>query len=723
MASILPTFEYDIFISYRHNDNRSGWVTEFVKALQEELAATIKEPISVYFDSNPHDGLLETHNVDKSLEGKLKCLIFIPILSQTYCDPKSFAWQHEFCAFNKLAKEDSLGWDIKLSNGNVASRILPIKIHDLDADDKTIIENEIGGVLRAIEFIFKSSGVNRPVTSSDKREENSNKTFYRDQINKVANAIKEIISALKNPVPQKLSTINYQPPTSPTNSKTKFIFAGAIVLALIIVGYFLYPKFSSSTKQETAIDKSIAVLPFKNMSNDPEQEYFSDGIAEELINALAKKKSLKVAGRTSSFSFKGRDQDLRKIGESLGVNTILEGSVRKSGNTVRITAQLINVRDGFHLWTETFDREISDIFKVQDEITAAIIEELKVHLTPDEITVTTPVNVEAYPFYLKARQKLAQRGINNLIEARDLFYQALQLDSTYSPSYSGLSKTLSLLNIYSQSDQRFSKSHKESYKYASKALELDPANAEAHLTFGIAKSQYDWQWLEAEKAYAKAVEMNPNDAELNNFLGDFYRVLADYKKAEKFELRALELDPLHAINHWDLGIIYFNMNELGKAKDYFRSALRIDPALVQLMHPAMAYAYISNPFIIELDSAVRRLDNANIPTSIIIQLQTSIAIGKGNQMEFQKNLAKIEKLGAEEIVSYSYLFDYNFINGNEEKAAYWADKAVQAKDALLVYQSFKNLPEQYQSERIRKALASPALDALYKIRRKNLGLN
>ena len=176
MASIVPGFEYDIFISYRHNDNRSGWVTEFVKALQEELAATIKEPVSVYFDSNPLDGLLETHNVDKSLEGKLKCLIFIPILSQTYCDPKSFAWQHEFCAFNKLSKEDLFGRDIKLSNGNVASRILPIKIHDLDAEDKATIENEIGGVLRAVEFIYKEPGVSRPLAFDDSQEKNLTKT-------------------------------------------------------------------------------------------------------------------------------------------------------------------------------------------------------------------------------------------------------------------------------------------------------------------------------------------------------------------------------------------------------------------------------------------------------------------------------------------------------------------------------------------------------------------
>ena len=208
MPSVTQNFEYDIFISYRHNDNRSGWVTEFVKALQEELAATIKEPVSVYFDSNPHDGLLETHNVDKSLEGKLRCLIFIPILSQTYCDPKSFAWQHEFCSFNKISKEDQFGRDVKLSNGNVTSRILPIKIHDLDSDDKATIENEIDGILRAIDFIYKEPGVNRPLKPHDDRSLNLVKSDYKNQVNKVANAIKEIISTLKNPISQAPRTIN-----------------------------------------------------------------------------------------------------------------------------------------------------------------------------------------------------------------------------------------------------------------------------------------------------------------------------------------------------------------------------------------------------------------------------------------------------------------------------------------------------------------------------------
>jgi len=156
MASLIPGYKYDIFISYRQKDNlpslsfgrqanNDGWVTEFVDHLKKELEATFKEEISVYFDANPRDGLLETHIVDESLSKKLRCLIFIPVISQTYCDPQSFAWKHEFCAFNELAKGDRFGRDIKLPGGDVASRILPVKIRDLDPEDKILLENEIGG--------------------------------------------------------------------------------------------------------------------------------------------------------------------------------------------------------------------------------------------------------------------------------------------------------------------------------------------------------------------------------------------------------------------------------------------------------------------------------------------------------------------------------------------------------------------------------------------------
>jgi len=173
MPSLIPGYEYDIFISYRHKDNlpshghsrqanSDGWVTEFVSNLRKELEATFKDDVSIYFDENPHDGLLESHDVEDSLNSKLKCLIFIPIISQTYCDARSYAWAKEFLVFKNLAKEDQLGLKIKLANGNITSRILPVKINDLDEDDKKLLEGELGP-LRSIDFIFKSPGVNRPL--------------------------------------------------------------------------------------------------------------------------------------------------------------------------------------------------------------------------------------------------------------------------------------------------------------------------------------------------------------------------------------------------------------------------------------------------------------------------------------------------------------------------------------------------------------------------------
>jgi hypothetical protein len=201
MSSIIEGYTYDIFISYRQKDNKyDGWVTEFVDNLKRELEATFKEDVSVYFDINPNDGLLETHDVDASLKDKLKCLTFIPIISRTYCDPKSFAWDHELKAFVDLASGDQFGFKVKLPNGNVANRVLPIRIHDLDVADNKLCESVVGGVLRSIDFVYKETGVNRPLRAKDDDIiKNPGQILYRDQINKVALAIKDIIESMKVP--------------------------------------------------------------------------------------------------------------------------------------------------------------------------------------------------------------------------------------------------------------------------------------------------------------------------------------------------------------------------------------------------------------------------------------------------------------------------------------------------------------------------------------------
>jgi len=505
MPSLVPSFEFDIFISYRQNDNRSGWVTELVHSLQDELLTTIKVPVSVYFDANPQTGLRETDNVDKSLEGKLKCLIFIPIISQTYCDPKSFAWQSEFCAFNRMAREDQLGRDIKLGNGNVASRILPIKIHDLDDEDKALLENELGGVLRAVEFIFKTPGVNRPLRAfEDHPQDNLNKTFYRDQLNKVANAVKEIISSIQHP------GFHPQPATQTQIPKTlrpgkKSIVLIAVPLLLLFVGYLLYSRLSLSVN--TSGDKSIAVLSFIDLSPGKDQEYLGDGMAEEILNALTKIKGLKVIGRTSSFSFKGKDVNLKTIGETLGATTILEGSIQKSGNKIRVTAQLINVNDEVHIWSERYDSELEDIFAVQDDIAEKIVEKLRgtfLSKGEENKTKARSENIQAYEMFLKARH-FRVKGVEWLSTAIDYYKKAIALDPSFAQAYAELAAVYWNSGYLGIADQN--ESFTKAEEAATKAITLDESSYDGYNMLSFLNLTKDWDWQSALKNYKTAVSL------------------------------------------------------------------------------------------------------------------------------------------------------------------------------------------------------------------------
>jgi len=637
MPSLLHNFEYDIFISYRHNDNRSGWVTDFVNALQEELAATIKEPLSIYFDKNPHDGLLENHNVDKSLEGKLKCLIFIPIISQTYCDPKSFAWQHEFCAFNKLAQADQQGRDIKLSNGNVTSRILPVKIHDLDGEDQSTIEIEISGVLRAIEFIYTEPGVNRPLISTDDKKDNQNKTGYRNQVNKVANSIKDIIYALKhqpsNSVPgesqNQRSTISER---KKGLRKVNYLRI-ATVFILIVAGLCWYYNKRNGGALEV-LDKSIAVLPFVDMSPDKDQAYFCDGISEELINALVKIPELKVSGRTSSFSFKDKNTTLKQIGQELGVNTILEGSIRKSGNKLRITAQLVNAENGFHLWSETYDRELNNIFEVQDDITAAIVNSLNLLLQTNSgkpLKVET-ANLDAYELYLNARQLMALRGAR-LKEAKELFEKAIALDPDYSPAYSGLGRTLALWFLYlNPSPEENIQNWTKAKQYAKKAIALDSTNAEAFSVLGSVANFYDWDWETANTNFQKSVELAPNDAMIINMLGDYYRTI-NHPRLIKTEQRALELDPLQFFNHTDLVAAYAEEKDWPNVILYAQKAVKMN-SLVNYKANLLTVKYFLTLAYLKLnklEEASKLAENESEEFELFVDTYVAIAENKTDE--------------------------------------------------------------------------------------------
>ena len=570
MASLIRGFEYDIFISYRQKDNKhDGWVTEFVNQLKGELEATFKEDISIYFDENPSDGLLETHSVDKSLEGKLKCLIFIPVISQTYCDPKSYAWLYEFCAFNKLAKEDKYGRDIRLSSGNVASRILPVKIHDLDPDDKTLLENELGGVLRSIEFIYKEAGVNRSLKPKDDAKENLNKTHYINQVNKVANAIKEIITALKKQsqhteeVSKQIIGINSAPQK---NQRTK-IFAGSfILLALIMLGLFFIPKLYNS---KVKLEKSIAVLPFTNLSNDPDQEYFSDGMVDAILDHLFKAGDLKVISRTSTMRYKGTKLALKEIAHELGVSSILEGSVQKIGNNVRITAQLIDANTDTHLWSDTFDGNLSDVFSFQSSVALNVARGLKATLTSRETSLiqnTTPTtNLSAYNFYLKGNNYFSKYLTDSAIL---MYTQAIREDPLFAVAYAKRARS-HLYRYWTKSEgwQGHDLKAREDIKTG---LELNPELPELKIAEAAAYYYLDRNYDAALEILNKLKSEAPNLAEMYPYIAYILRRQGKWEET-LIELKyGLQLDPFNARIINELANTYSLMhqydNQIGIAK-------------------------------------------------------------------------------------------------------------------------------------------------------------
>ena len=322
------------------------------------------------------------------------------------------------------------------------------------------------------------------------------------------------------------------------------------------------PPGMTTTTAAAAGAKSIAVLPFVNMSADAENEYFTDGVAEEIINALTKIQALRVASRTSSFAFKGKNQDIRKVGEQLNVTTVLEGSVRKAGSRLRVTAQLVNVADGYHLWSERYDRELEDVFAIQDEIAGNIVRALRVVLSDAEkraIEKAPTANVQAYDYYLRGRQFFHQFRRTGMQFARRMFERAIEVDPGYAIAYAGVADCCSFLYMYWDG----SKANLEGADSASrKALELDPELAEAHASRGFAVS-LSKQYEEARREFETAIRLNPKLYEAHYFYaracfqeGQLEEAVRHYEDAsrvrpEDYQALILMAAPLKALGRED----------------------------------------------------------------------------------------------------------------------------------------------------------------------------
>ena len=378
--------------------------------------------------------------------------------------------------------------------------------------------------------------------------------------------------------------------TAKTARKLDLIVVGLLVIAIVMMAAERFiPRTapipaateaaSGASPAEAPVQaaaKSIAVLPFADMSSGKDQEYFADGLSEELLNLLAKIPDLRVAARTSAFKFKGEKIDVKDVAQKLNVAHILEGSVRKSGNKIRITAQLIKAADGYHLWSETYDRTLDDIFVVQDDIAGEVVKALKLTLLGAPlVTRSRPVDPEAYNLALQGRFFLERRSQKDLERAVDYFRQARERDPEYALAWAGLSEAYGY-----QADGGFAPpadGHRRAREAAEKALVLDPQLAEAHLAMGWIQQFYDWDWEAADASYRRALDLEPGNAlALRRVAGQAF-TLGRWSEAIDLTNKAIERDPLRPSTYSNLGLTLLAANRDREAEIAFRKAMELDP--------------------------------------------------------------------------------------------------------------------------------------------------
>ena len=374
-----------------------------------------------------------------------------------------------------------------------------------------------------------------------------------------------------------------QPVTRSTGRKLNSV---TMVLMAVALAWFAWDKFgpgpdtavtaavepAASTTAAVAAH-SIAVLPFIDMSPEKDQEYLSDGIAEELLNLLVKIPDLQVAARTSSFSFKGKEVTIADVARELHVANVLEGSVRKSGNRVRITAQLIQTGSGFHLYSETFDRALDDVFGIQDEISAAVVEALKIKLLGAR-PKSVEYDPEAYALYLQGRYFFARRTRADWENAARAYEEALQIEPDYAAAWAGLS--LVYANQAGAAYVDLHPGYAQARQAAQKALALDPSLPEGYLAQATIQMSYDWDWAGAEASLQRALDITPNMADAVTEMGLLQRYLGDLDQAIALERRAVALDPLSLRGHHALGMALIYAGQLEEAEQVYQHLLRLN---------------------------------------------------------------------------------------------------------------------------------------------------
>ncbi len=410
----------------------------------------------------------------------------------------------------------------------------------------------------------------------------SEKDVYGDGVN-VASRIESVSTAGGVFISDKVFDEIKNQPSLPAVSMGMFEFKNVSrpveVFALTCRGLNVPNSIDAEGKLKNKLEV-IAVLPFANMSSDPDNEYFSDGISEEILNALTKVQGLQVVARTSSFSFKGKNEDMREIGKKLGASSLIEGSVRKAGNKVRITAQLINTADGTHYWSEVYDRSIEDIFAIQDEISLDIAHKLEKQFSsvhaPTHLVTAATASIEAYEIYLKCIYKLSFAPTGELqMEVIKELEKAIALDPNFAKAYALLADTYVTTGVWGLIKPVVA--YSKAKEYSLKALSLNENLPEAHLAYADYKKYNDWDWNAVGRSIAKALQLNPGYADAQAAYGNYLRSIGKYTDALKYAEKASALDPLSVNLLNNLANNYVFVRDFDKAEKTYREALKINP--------------------------------------------------------------------------------------------------------------------------------------------------
>ena len=432
---------------------------------------------------------------------------------------------------------------------------------------------------------------------------------------------------------------------------------------------------------------SIAVLPFACLGSGPEDEFFCEGLAEELLNSLSKIDNLKVAARTSAFSFRGKNTNVAEIGRVLGVNTVLEGSVRRSAEKLRITIKLINAADGYQIWSERYDREMRDVFDLQDDIAADVCERLRVGISATDIQTRRrryTENSEAYPLYLKGRYFVTTKRTEEWIKKGiECFQKAIDLDPAYALAYAGLADAYGFL-ASSTGGWPPTEAYPKAKVAAERALEIDPTLGEARTSLGFYYLLYEWDMKRAGEEFQKAVELAPKLTNAHDGMGFYYKAIGRFDDAIRHCNRVLELDPLSPFGYVSLGWGYYFARAFDQAIGECQKALELEPRhsfAYQLMGLSMVQ-------IGELDQAVEALEKAaaNSPGAIGFRTYAAYAYARaGRTADAEEVINILESAKADRYVS-PYYFSLIHVGLNEMETAFqWLEAAVAERSGFIAF--------------------------------------